>query len=266
MSESVLDRIAQVMEAASTHDPNATSAPIALLWPDGDRQWVSLVPQLRERLRVVSLGDLDVAAREGCAYWLRCVIAETVVIDGAPSGTPIVYLPGVSRHYLRTIESVDSELAPLSALQHRCQWISHPNGKDWTVRALLSNKDRGLGLSVASDPETARALVDSLPELASQRWSRLESKYIDSAFLNNLLSPDPIRVLLDWLDDPADLRSTLSAAAWAAFAQQCTDDFEFDPATDGEIEGARRLGVAEGPWASAWDRFRENPTEIPGYP
>ena len=266
MSESVLDRIVQVLEAAETHDPNTTSPPIALLWPDGERQWESLVPLFQERLRVVSFGDFDAEARQGCAYWLRCVIAEEVALDGAPPGIPVVYLPGVSRDMLRNIESTDTELAPLSALQHRCQWISHPNGKDWTVRAMLSNKERGLGLSVASDPETARALVDSLPELAVQHWNRLEAKYIDATFLNSLLNPDLVRSLLDWLDNPKEMRVRLSEGAWAAFVQQCKDDFGFDPATEGEIEGARRLGVSEGRWASAWYRFRENPKEFPGIP
>lgn len=266
MSESVLDRIVQVVGAAEAHDPNIASAPIALLWPDGERQWESLVPQLRERLRVVSVGGFDVEARQGPVYWLRCVIAETVALDGAPSGMPVLYLPGVSRDSLRTIESADAGLAPLRALQHRCQWISHPNGKDWTVRAMLSNKERGLGLSVASDSETAEALVASLPELAGQHWSRLEAKYIDSAFLNRLLNPDPDRSLLDWLNDPMEMRESWSEGAWTAFVQQCKSDFGFDPAMEGEIEGARRLGAVEGQWANAWHRFRENPAEFPGIP
>lgn len=266
MSESVLDRIVQVVEAAEAHDPNNASAPIALLWPDGERQWASLVLQLQERLRVVSLGAFDAVARQGPAYWLRCVIANTVSVDGAPPGTPVVYLPGVSRDVLRAIGSEDAELAPLGAIQHRCQWISHPNGKDWTVRSMLSNRERGLGLSVSSDSATAEALVASLPELAKQHWSRLQAKYIDGAFLHSLLSPDPVRSLLEWLDDPAEMRATLSEGAWTAFVQQCKDDYGYDPVAEGELEGARRLGVAEGPWANVWNRFRANPAEFPGIP
>ncbi|WP_419917289.1 BREX-1 system phosphatase PglZ type B [Candidatus Poriferisodalis sp.] len=266
MSESVLDRITYVLEAAGTYDRNTTSAPIALLWPDGERQWESLVPQLRERMHIISFGAFDQEARRGRAYWLRCVIANTVAIDDAPSGTPVVYLPGVSRDSLRAIESVDAELAPLSALQHRCQWIGHPNGRDWTVRAMLANKERGLGLSVAADSETATALVDSLPELAGQNWNRLESKYIDAAFLNRLLNPDLVRSLLDWLDDPQETRASLTHGAWSAFVQQCKSEFGFDPSTESEIEAARRLGAGEGHWVHAWHRFRENPSEYPDIP
>ncbi len=260
------DRIVQILRAAETYDPNTKCAPIALLWPDGERQWQSLVPCLRRHLRVVSLGPFDVEPWQGPAYWLRCVIAETVKLHGLPLGTPVVYLPGVSRNSLCTIDAVDDPLAPLRAIQHLCQWISHPNGKDWTVRAMLSNKECGLGLRVARNPETAEALVASLPKLAAQRWDRLEEKYVDVDFLNSLLNPDPVRSMLDWLDEPTEMRASLSDEEWTAFVQQCRNDFGFDPATQGEIEGARQLGFREGRWDDVWHRFRENPTGFPGIP
>ena len=266
MSESVLDRVVKILKDAETHDPNVTEAPIALLWPDGDAQWESLIPMLWDRCRIVSFGTFDDDRRQGPAYWLRCVVSGTVELVGAPTGVPIVYLPGATRDALRTIESVVPELAPLSALQHRCQWISHPNGKDWTVRSLLSNKQFGLSLDVASDSDTATALVESLPQLAGQHWSRLESKHIDADFLHSLLNPDPVRSLLLWLDDPIEMRSSLSDGTWDAFVLQCKRHFEFDPATEGEIEGARRLGCAEGHWEQVWHRFRQNPTDFPGIP
>ncbi len=266
MSESVLDRVVEILRKTKAHDSSVVKAPIALLWPDGDTQWQSIIPMLRDRCRIVSFGSFDPERGQGPAYWLRCVVARTVELDGAPTGVPIIYLPGISRDELRAIESVTPELRPLCALQHRCQWISHPNGKDWTVRAMFSNVERGFGLSVATDSDTAAALVASLPELVLQPWRRLEAKHIDVDFLNGLLNPDPIRSMLDWLDDPISMQSSLSDAGWNAFVQQCKSDLGFDPATQGEIEGARRLGHGEGQWAQAWQRFRENPTEFPGIP
>ena len=266
MSESVLDRVVEILQNAETHDSSVVKAPIALLWPDGDAQWQSVIPMLRDRCRIVSFGSFDPERRQGPAYWLRCVVARTVELDGAPTGVPIVYLPGISRDALRAIESVAPELGPLGALQHRCQWISHPNGKDWTVRAMFSNEERGLGLSVALDSDTGAALAASLPELVRQPWRRLEAKHIDAGFLHGLLNPDPVRSLLNWLDDPISMRSSLSDAEWTAFVQQCKSDLGFDPAAAGEIEGARRLGYGEGQWAQAWHRFRENPNEYPGIP
>ena len=65
-------------------------------------------------------------------------------------------------------------LRPLAPLQHRSQWFTQSNGKDWTVRALLANKERGLGLNVAGDDATAAALVAGLDHLVREPLSRLK--------------------------------------------------------------------------------------------
>ena len=266
MNDTVLDKIVVALDGALDFDPNVVAAPIAILWPDEGRQWETAVSELQQRRRVVRYGAFDAAQHQGPAYWLRCVIAATVELDGLLDGFPIVYLPGISRDTMRALDTLAPDLAPLGALQHRCQWFSHPNGKDWTVRSLLSNKERGLGLNVAGDPATGEALVASLGLLLEQPIARLEARHIDAGFLNGLLNPDPIRSLLNWLDDPAGMRNGLNDGAWAAFVQQCKHDFGFDPAAEGEIQGARRLGEAEGQWAEVWRRFRENPSEYPGIP
>jgi len=266
VNDTVLDRLARALEFAQEYDPNVFTGPIALLWPDQTRQWESVIPELRGRLRIASFGPYAPEAVQGPAYWLRCFIASTIEIDDAVAGLPIVYLPGVSRDVLRGLGTVAADIAPVAALQHRCQWFSHPNGKDWTIRALLSNKERGLGLDVAPDDATAEALVASLAPLAKQPLSRLQSKRIDVDFLNALVNPDPIRSLLIWLDDPTGIQNGPDNRGWSAFVQQCKRDFGFDPATHGELEGARLLGEAEGAWAQVWRRFCENPTDYPRIP
>ena len=266
MTAVVLDRVLGALDGALAFDGNVVTAPIAVLWPDEARQWEAAISELQRLRPVVRYGAFEPARHQGPAYWLRCVIASTLELEGPPAGVPIVYLPGISRDSLRSLDGVAPELAPLGALQHRCQWFSHPNGKDWTVRSLLSNKERGLGLSIASDAATAEALVDSLGPLLEQPIARLGSKHIDAGFLNGLLNPDPIRSVLTWLDDPLAMRGGLSDGAWAAFVQQCKHDFGFDPASQGEIEGARRLGEADGLWGQAWLRFRESPRDYPGIP
>lgn len=266
MSTTVLDRLEQALDDALAFDPNVFDAPIALLWPDKSRQWESIVPELQRRRRVVRFGEFALAEWQGPSYWLRCVIAATVELNGAPDGVPIVYLPGLSRDDLRTLEAASPDIAPLAALQHRSQWFGHPNGKDWTVRALFTSKDRGLGLSVAGDDATGAALVASLGRLIGQPLSRLEARHIDAGFLNSLLNPDPIRALLNWLDDPTEMRAGLDDNLWGAFVHQCQQDFAFDPVAAGPIEGARRLGEADGPWAEVWQRFRESPADYTGIP
>ncbi len=266
MSDTLLDRLVARLDDAGRYEENVMVGPVAVLWPDEERQWESAVSALQERRRVVRHGPLDAALRQGPAYWLRCVIESTVDIDGAPDGRPIVYLPGVSRDTLRGLDHLPPELAPLAALQHRCQWFSHPNGKDWSVRALLAHKDKGIGLDVASDATTATLLAGTIGHLLDQAMTRLESRTIDTQFLNITLNPDPARMLLNWLDDPTGTRSGMTDQEWAAFVAQCRHEFDYDPAADGPIAGARRLGEAAGPWAIVWQRFRDAPTEYPDIP
>ena len=156
-------------------------------------------------------------------------------------------------------------LAPLAPLQHRSQWFAQNSGKDWTIRALLANKERGLGLNVAGDESTAAALVAGLDHLVREPVSRLEGRHIDATFVNGLLNPDPVRLLLRWIDNPSSAQNDLAGAAWDAFVAQCKADYGFDPGIVRRvIEAARRLGGAEGAWQQVWLRFRESPAEYDG--
>lgn len=265
MSETVLDRLEVALREAETSDSNVYAPPIALLWPDEARQWTSAIEHLRTRRRVLTLGAHEPSALSGSALWLRCVVAGTVHVEG-PDGLPIVYLPGVSRGALRSVAGDDQLLAPLVPLQHRSQWFTQSNSKDWTIRALLSNREHGFGLSVASDATTASALVGGLSHILDEQMSRLHGRHIDASFINSLLNPDLVRLLLEWIDDPNTVPQNLGPVGWAAFVQQCKTDYGFDPATAGIIEGALRLGTAEGPWLKVWQRFRESPSEYPDIP
>lgn len=266
MTDTALDWLERALDEALDFDGNVMDEPVALLWPDKDRQWESILPELQRRRRLVAHGEFSADESRGPVYWLRCVIAATVELADAPGGVPIVYLPGLSRDDLRTVGASAPELAPLAAVQHRSQWFTHPNGKDWTIRALLTSRDRGLALNVASDDATFAALVASLRQLIEQPMSRLEARYLDGSYLNGLLNPDPSRTLLDWIDDPQGTRTALDENAWTAFVHYCTHELGFDPAGQGEIEAARRLGEAEGAWAQAWQRFRASPSDYARIP
>jgi hypothetical protein len=263
MSESVLDRLVAVLSDALDYNAGAVEAPVALLWPDEARQWEPVIGRVGEHLPVVSLGDYDSDARRGPAYWLRCVVAGTVDA-GLPAGTPVVYLPGVARRALRAVDSCPGDIAPIAELQYRSQWFSHPNNRDWSVRALLSHRDRGLGLRVAEDADTVDALALALDRLLDERVGRLATQVLDADYFRDLVNPDPVRSLLGWLDDPQGCRDRLDATQWGAFVQQCKADYGFDPTLDGEVSAARKLGVRNGGWAHVWKRFAETPERYPG--
>jgi hypothetical protein len=263
VTDTVLARVVVAVRAAMAYNANAHEAPVALLWPDGGAQWQPIVERLGEHVSVVSLGDYEPAARRGPAYWVRCVVAGTVDA-GLPGGPPIVYLPGVSRSALRAADTCPSELAPIAELQYRSQWFSHPNNRDWSVRALLAHTDRGLGLHIADDADTDEALLLALDRLLDERVDRLAKQVLDADYFRDLVNPDPVRSLLGWLDDPHRYRSRFDDAQWTAFVQQCKADYFFDPTLDGEVTAAAKLGGREGTWANVWKRFAETPDRYPG--
>ncbi len=265
MTETVLDRLIGALTGALEYNAGAYDAPVALLWPDEARQWESVIERLREHVPVVSLSpqSFDAAARRGPAYWLRCVVARTVDA-GLPTGTPVLYLPGVGRSALRAVESCPAALAPIAELQYRSQWFSHPNNRDWSVRALLAHPERGLGLQVVDDADTASALALALNQLLDLRVDRLSAQVLDADYFRDLVNPDPVRSLLDWLDDPQGYRARLDPAQWTALVQQCKADYGFDPTRDGEVSAARKLGDRKGTWTHVWQRYAESPERYPG--
>lgn len=265
MNEMVVERIATCLRAGLQYNPNAAVPPVALLWPDPGAQWQPIIDRLSDDLPIISLGQYEPAARRGPAYWLRCVVAGTVEV-GLPKGPPILYLPGVARLALRAVDACPADLAPIAELQYRSQWFTHPSGRDWSVRALLSHAERGIGLDIAEDAETSSALLMALDNLLDERVDALATQVLDAGYFHDLINPDPVRSLLGWLDDPPGFRSRLDVAQWTTFVQQCRANFNFNPALDGEVTAARRLGERKGSWANVWKRYAETPGLFPGIP
>ena len=192
-----------------------------ILWPDPQRLWESVVPQIQKVTdELFVLGNYDPAQRTGPALWLRCIEARSV--DGAPAAgvTPIFYLPGLSRDQLRAAEDCPPELAALVELQYRgIVWL-HVNGKEWTPNAFLVSKHGGLELDVAKDQATLDALAGALPMLVSEPLVQFQGRRLDSEYFNGLMAPDATGLLLRWLGDPETFQQRRSAGrtamCWAA--------------------------------------------------
>lgn len=263
MTETLLYQLEVSVREALAYNEGAEVAPVALLWPDRTRQFIEAVRRLRQRVPLLTFGELDASQAQGPAYWLRCAIAGTIDA-GLPHGIPVIYLPGVGRDDLRAIEGCPRELAPIAELQYRGQWFVHPSGKDWTVRALLSNRERGLGYDIAEDSTTSNALLAAFGNLLERPIRRLKSQHINAEFLQQLLNPDPTGSLLEWLDDPSGFKARLDQSQWKAFVAQSKRKYGFNPASEGEVIGGRRLGEREGDWAEVWRRFEQNPEQYQG--
>ena len=264
----VIEALVGSLEAAAKYNPNDVVHPYAVLWTDHDTQWQPIIPQLRRLLpQLFTFGEYQPDQRIGPAIWLRSVVdrglPEIELLDGV---TPIVYLPGVSRQELRAVQECPDSLKPLVELQYRGACWTQKNGKDWTVEAFLVSEEGGLGLDVARDATTWRAMLGALAELATTSVDRLKGKHLEAEDFDKLFSDDPAKDLLLWLSEPEAVKSGWNSGRWSAFKSRCKAGFNFDPDKDGELIGAERLGGREEPWAAVWERFTESPVLYPGVP
>lgn len=239
------------------------TGPAALLWPDEAREWAPIAQLVANRVRLLTLGDFDAEQRRGPAFWLRCVIDGSIVLDEPDDGPPVVYLPGYGKGQLRAVEEAPAEIQPLAELQYRGAVFAQANGKDWTVPAFLqSSTYGGLGIEIGSDNATKSAIRQSLVQLASVRVGRLKSATpLRASFFNDLLAPDVPRMVLDWLDDPATFKTRCTEGEWSAFRDRFKQVYRLDLVDDGPVRVAEYLGERpDDAWDQVWRRFAEAPT------
>jgi hypothetical protein len=214
------------------------------------------------------LGDYAPEKRIGPAIWLRCVIAGRAEDVSLPKDrTPIFYLPGVSRQDLRAVESCPDHLKPLAELQYRGVIWSQINAKDWTILAYLKSDQGGLGLDVAQDNDAKNAMQLALYRLLDEDVSLLKGKRLDKDYFNTLLTGgDPIRDLLQWLDQGDAFQASRGENEWKAFVEVCKSQLAFNPQNEGVLAGSTKLANHEGPWHAVWERYCEAPKRYPNIP
>ncbi|MFP4183467.1 MAG: BREX-1 system phosphatase PglZ type B [Halorhodospira sp.] len=266
--QTVAQALIGAVRRAARYNAEVETAPHCILWPDREQQWQSVIPQLQgEMPELLVLGGYDPERRSGPAIWLRCAIARVLdEVALSPDTTPVIYLPGVSRQDLRAVESCPQTLKPLAELQYRGVIWAQINGKDWTVNAFLKSDQGGLGLDVAQDQESKRAMLLALRDLIDQDVALLRDKRLDATYFNTLLAGgDPTRDLLQWLNDTEQFNAQRDEQEQAAFLEVCRKQFGFDP-NDGPLVGASKLAERTGPWALVWQRYSESPQRYPNIP
>lgn len=301
----ILEQLIKAVRSASVFNAQIQVPPACILWPDKERQWEAIIPRLQEQMpELCILGKYDPEQRRGPAIWLRAAIAghcmekadatfaqaveeaqaayelalnggigerETGSIQNPPvspsPAPPIIYLPGVGRQDLRAVESCPDELKPLAELQYRgCIW-SQINAKDWTILAFLKTEQGGLGLDVAQDSGTKRAMQLALYRLIDEDVDLLQGKRLDRDYFNKLLtSGDPTRDLLMWIDEGDGFRKSMGETQWQAFVEVTRSQFGFDPSKEGQLSAAEKLAGHEGPWSPVWQRYMEAPNRYPSIP
>ena len=265
----IIECLIDALRGSAIFNPEVQVAPACILWPDKDRQWEAVVSRLQSEMpELLVLGEYAPESRTGPAIWLRCVIAgKATEIDIPKSTVPIFYLPGVSRQDLRAVENCPDALKPLAELQYRGAIWSQVNAKDWTIFAFLKTDQGGLSLDVAQDNDTKGAMQLALYRLLDEDVELLKGKRLDRDYFNTLLTGgDPIRDLLQWLDQGEAFQSGRSAAEWKAFAEVCKSQLAFNPEKEGVLAGATKLATREGPWHAVWERYSEAPKRYKNIP
>lgn len=280
----VIEHLLKTIRGAAIFNPEVQVPPSCVLWPDRDRQWESIIPRIQIELpELFVLGNYEVEKRTGPAIWLRCVLAGEITTQeedlsgrgvkerqnrySIAEGVPIFYLPGVSRQDLRAVESCPDALKPLAELQYRGVIWSQINGKDWTILSFLKSDQGGLGLDVAMDNDAKNAMQLALYRLLDEDISLLKGKRLDKDYFNKLLTGgDPVRDLLQWLDNSDAFRSGRGENEWVAFVEVCKSQLGFNPQDDGPLFGAEKLAIHQGPWKAVWERYCEAPNRYPNIP
>lgn len=264
--QTISSALVKAVRSASIYNAEIQVAPSCVLWPDRDHQWEAIIPHLQSKLpELFVLGDYAPDQRIGPAIWLRCVMANKIEGISLPEGeVPIFYLPGVSRHDLRAVESCPELLKPLAELQYRGVIWSQINAKDWTILSFLKSDQGGLGLDVAQDNETKNAMQLALHRLLDEEITLLQGKRLDKDYFNTLLTGgDPTRDILLWLDQGDSFKQSRDSSEWQAFVGLCKSQLAFDPDNQGQLEGGTKLANHDGPWGGIWDRYCEAPKRYP---
>jgi hypothetical protein len=267
----VFDSLLGAIQKAADYNRDDTVPPAAVLWPDEKREWEKLASRLRGVLpQFLTFGPYDATHRTGPAIWLRCVLAGKIDGITLPTGTvPIIYLPGVSRATLRATEDCPQELKPLAELQYRGVIWSQVNSKDWTIAAYLQTEKGGLHLTVAKDQATATSLRRAVEKLADAPIADLQAKSaageLNCNYFDSLVSDDLVDDLLSWMSQPKETQAKWESGRWETLCSRCIADYGFDPARDGELVGAEKLGLQPKPvWKTAWKRYAVAPARYPG--
>lgn len=265
----VISTFIKTIQKLGQINPDVQVAPSCILWPDGERQFENVIPQLQEALSsLLILGDYFPEKKTGPAIWLRCVIDGTIPEVSVGADIPVIYMPGVTRSQFRLVEQCPDSLKPLLFFQYRGVFFSQYNGKDWTVLSYLKSKDGGgLKLDVATDDSAKNAMLLALPQLMEQDVELLKGKRLDKDFFNKLIAGgDPVRDILQWLDKGDAWRTSKTDIQWKAFVELCKSNYAFNPEMQGHAKGLELFANRQGVWKTVYERYEESYHTYPKIP
>jgi hypothetical protein len=261
-----LDHLIDSIRGAASYNRMYEAAPVCILWPDKEKQWLGLIDILQKEIpEIFILGDYKPEEKTGPAIWLRCVLGNSINGIGIfPGHIPIIYLPGFSRLELKPVDNCPDEIKILCPYQYLGVIWSQITGKDWTALDLLKSSQGGLALNVSEDGETALRI--SLRTLLYAPVSSLQNRQLNADFFYSLLSKDTDRSFLEWLDMGEVFKKQTEANVWKAITAKVKEKYNFDIEAEGILSAAENFANRKGHWRSLWERFCESPRRYPNIP
>jgi hypothetical protein len=258
----ILESILRSLRSTASYNKHELAEPRVILWPDEERLWIQCIEPLRATHSALwSLGDFAPEQATGPAAWLRYQLEMQAGDD-----VPVIYLPGIGRAAFRSADQCPSQARHLFALQFQGQFWTQKNGKNWTPFAFLSSVDGGLGLDVAADQETKKAIQECLLALLEVEVDALQVGKLEAKDFRAIVTKDPADTLLRWIGNPGKLKLDLQRLGtdWDTFCAVCREKYHFDPEKDGAITAAEKLTSSASDWKLVWERYRKAPLAYPG--
>jgi hypothetical protein len=258
----ISELILKSLQNTASYNKHELAAPSVILWPDEEQLWLKCFESLQNQYPALwSLGEYDPDKGTGPAVWLRFQL-ETQTGDDVS----MIYLPGIGRAAFRSADQFPNQAKHLFALQFQGQFWTQKNGKDWTPFAFLSSADGGLGLDVAADQETKKAIQECLLPLMDVEVDLLRGRKLEAADFRAIVTKDPADTLLRWMGAPSNVKLDLqkSGPEWDNFCAVCRAEYNFDPETEGVITAAEKLTSGVPIWELVWDRYKKAPVVYSG--
>jgi len=268
MSVSIENKLIASLQAATQHNSQIMVRPEVILWPDPDRQWESVIPDLQKRIpSLLVFGTYRPEQKQGPAIWLKCMVAKALPeATWSVTETPIIYLPGISKQDFKNITAASLTLQPLMEYQYTGTIWTHENGKEWTVAAFVQNTQFGMGVKMAQDNATRDALLTALPTIFSNPEIFTQKGFIDADFLLSTVFPDVIPTILNWMSSGDTFLNKLSIEKRESFINLCKTRYDFQPDYRNIKEITLKLGSQNNAWAQVWQYYANSPRKYPGIP
>jgi len=265
MSKNLLQHIKASILSAKKYNSSQVNAPRVILWPDPDKQWMPVADQLRSSIEAfITLGSYRPELLQGPAIWIKCMVDHSLPeANWSPDTIPVIYLPGIAKADFKNIEEAPSSIQVLMEYQFLGNLWTQENGREWTILSFLQNSEQGMGLEVSRDEATKEALVNALPNYFEDEQV-LYRKRIDADFLNQLMFPQVIPTLLEWMEKGKKALTSFPLDQQEAFKEVVKSQYHLDLDYSLVLDFVKKMGMQKPPWHQVWQYFANAPHKYPG--